>query len=114
MNEPTLINYLELQSHNIAETKAFYGDLFGWTFTDYGPAYISFDNGGIDGGFYLAEQPVQGENRTVLFSAELEAIRDRVIAYGVTLTRDIYSFPGGERFEFNDPSGNRLAVWRTT
>ena len=112
MKQPIAINYIELQSHDIAATKAFYGELFGWQFTDYGPAYVSFDNAGIDGGFYLTDDPQPGENRTVLFSAELETIHDRVIAYGVTLTRDTYTFPGGERFEFNDPSGNRLAVCR--
>ena len=112
MTEPVLINYIELQSHDIAATKAFYSELFGWTFTDFGPAYIAIDNAGLDGGFYLVEQPDPGENRLVLFSAELEQIHDRVVAYGVTLTRDTYTFPGGERFEFNDPSGNRLSVCR--
>lgn len=34
-----------------AETKAFYADVFGWSFTDWGPDYISFDGAGIDGGF---------------------------------------------------------------
>ena len=111
MSEPILINYLELQSHDLDATKTFYSDLFGWTFVDYGPAYCSFNNAGIDGGFYLTEQVKQGENRTILYAANLEAIRDRVVAYGVALTKDIYSFPGGRRFEFVDPSGNRLAVW---
>ena len=51
---PTQINYIELQSHNLDETKAFFSKLFGWQFTDYGPDYISFDNAGIAGGFYLS------------------------------------------------------------
>jgi hypothetical protein len=25
--------------------------------------------------------------------------------------RPIFSFPGGRRFHFTDPSGNELAVW---
>jgi predicted enzyme related to lactoylglutathione lyase len=27
------------------------------------------------------------------------------------VTRAIFSFPGGRRFHFADPSGNELAVW---
>ena len=108
---PTQINYIELQSHNLDETKAFFSKLFGWQFTDYGPDYISFDNAGIAGGFYRTDSPVPGENRTILYTKELESLRDQVVDHGVELTRDIYSFPGGRRFEFNDCSGNRLAVW---
>ena len=32
------INYVELNVHNIDRAKGFYGDAFGWTFTDYGPS----------------------------------------------------------------------------
>jgi uncharacterized protein len=28
-----------------------------------------------------------------------------------TIVRSIFSFPGGRRFHFADPSGNELAVW---
>ena len=109
--EPILINYLELQSRDLDETKAFYSALFSWTFTSYGPSYISFDNAGIDGGFFLVETPKSGENRTVLHSDELEDMQERVRKHGVTLSREIYEFPGGRRFEFDDPSGNKLAIW---
>ena len=34
-----------------------------------------------------------------------------VAAAGGQITQEIFSFPGGRRFEFRDPSGNRLAVW---
>lgn len=108
---PILINYLELQSKDLEETMAFYGDLFEWTFTSYGPSYISFDNAGMDGGFFLVENPKPGENRTVLLSEELELVQEKVRKHGIKLTREIYEFPGGQRFEFDDPSGNKLAVW---
>jgi len=107
------INYLELQSRDLQETETFYSDLFGWTFTQHGPDYMSFDNAGLSGGFFRTDDPQPGENRTILHEPDLEKIRDHVTSQGVELTRDIYSFPGGRRFEFNDPSGNRLAVWAT-
>ncbi len=30
---------------------------------------------------------------------------------GGTITKEIFSFPGGRRFHFCDASGNELAVW---
>ncbi len=34
-----------------------------------------------------------------------------VRAAGGTITKDIYEFPGGRRFELTDPAGNALGVW---
>jgi predicted enzyme related to lactoylglutathione lyase len=31
--------------------KKFYSAAFGWTFTDYGPDYVAFENSGTSGGF---------------------------------------------------------------
>ena len=35
----------------------------------------------------------------------------RVIKAGGKIAREIFSFPGGRRFEYIDPAGNRLGVW---
>jgi predicted enzyme related to lactoylglutathione lyase len=35
----------------------------------------------------------------------------RVKQAGGKIVRSIFSFPGGRRFHFTDPSGNELAVW---
>jgi predicted enzyme related to lactoylglutathione lyase len=34
----------------------------------------------------------------------------RIVAAGGRITLPIFSFPGGRRFHFTDPSGNELAV----
>ncbi len=47
----------------------------------------------------------------VLFATDLEAARDRVVKAGGQIAKDIVSFPGGRRFEYVDPAGNRLGVW---
>jgi predicted enzyme related to lactoylglutathione lyase len=41
----------------------------------------------------------------------LESQERRVKQAGGTIVRAIFSFPGGRRFHFTDPSGNELAVW---
>jgi predicted enzyme related to lactoylglutathione lyase len=36
------INYIEFKSKDIKKTKDFFSNAFHWTFTDYGPTYVSF------------------------------------------------------------------------
>lgn len=107
------INYIELPMTDIAATKAFYSAVFGWTFQDWGPNYISFAGAGIDGGFDMdGTQPATGLGAVVIFySSDLKASRAAIIAAGGQICQDIFSFPGGERFHFIDPNGNELSVW---
>tara|TARA_B100000446_G_scaffold52004_4_gene48129 strand:- start:24750 stop:25100 length:351 start_codon:yes stop_codon:yes gene_type:complete len=114
MKESGKINYIEIPSLDIVATKAFFGAVFHWTFTDYGPDYVAIDNGGIDGGFYKSDQvasTARGSVLVVLYSSELETSLDKVKAGGGKIIKDIFSFPGGRRFHFSDPSGNEYAVW---
>ena len=39
------IDYVELPATDIQATAKFYGEAFGWKFTDYGPDYTSFEDG---------------------------------------------------------------------
>lgn len=107
----TLINYIEISVLDTEKAKAFYGDLFGWTFIDYGPSYVDIQGAGIAGGFDLTESIDGKGTRVILYSKTLEAEYEKLKAYGATITREIYSFPGGRRFEFDDPFGNPLAIW---
>lgn len=52
MKEDSRINYVELPAEDFSKAKAFYGDVFGWTFQDYGDFYCAFNDGSMDGGFY--------------------------------------------------------------
>ena len=47
----------------------------------------------------------------ILYADDLEGTRDKVVACGGRIVEDIFSFPGGRRFQFADPHGNELAVW---
>ena len=105
------IDYIELNVNDIAEAKRFYAEAFGWTFTDYGPEYSSFHDGKREGGFRLVSEVMAGGPLVVMYAVDLEATRDNVAAAGGSIAKDIFSFPGGRRFEFTDPSGTLLAVW---
>jgi predicted enzyme related to lactoylglutathione lyase len=47
----------------------------------------------------------------LLFSEDLDATVAAVEDAGGTIVAGPYAFPGGRRFEFTDPSGNRLGVF---
>ena len=111
MREDGKIDYVELPGTDLPATKNFYGQAFGWTFTDYGPTYAAFGDSGLDGGFQADPEQVPDKPLVVLFATDLEAMLARVTAAGGTVVKPIFSFPGGRRFHFRDPSGNELAVW---
>lgn len=109
------INYIEFNVTDMAAAKQFYAAAFGWEFTDYGPEYAGIQKPGIEGqevgGLRLMEQVAQGGPLVILYSDNLEESVEQVTAAGGTITEPIFSFPGGRRFQFRDPSGNELAVW---
>ncbi len=114
MTDSTLINYTELPCRNLSATKAFFSQVFGWTFTDYGPEYTEFHDKGIVGGFYQANKAsltANGAALLVFYSPELETVLTRIENHGGTVIKPIFDFPGGRRFHFTEPSGNEFAVW---
>ena len=104
-------DYVEFTVHDIAASKAFYGAVFGWSFTDYGPAYASFDDGRIGGGFTTDGTPVPGGPLMVFYVADLDATLAKVRAAGGVIVKPPFTYPGGRRFHFKDPDGNVIAAW---
>ena len=114
MNLHEKINYVELPAKDLTATKAFFESVFGWSFVDYGPEYTAFENQGLDGGFFqsdLASSTEKGAALIVFYSNQLEATLAKVEKAGGSIFRPIFSFPGGRRFHFTEPSGNEFAVW---
>lgn len=108
------IDYIEFATPDLAAAKAFYGAAFGWTFTDYGDEYVGIQGepGGPEvGGFNPRAEPGTTGSLVILYSDDLEATVAAVGAAGGTVVAGPYDFPGGRRFEFTDPAGNRLAAW---
>jgi uncharacterized protein len=105
------INYVEFSSTDLEKTKEFYSRSFNWRFTDYGPTYISFSESGVHGGFEKTEGKIVNGALMVLYHENLDKIKDKIIESGGEISKEIFSFPGGRRFQFLDPSGNELAVW---
>ena len=114
MAENDKINYVEFPARDLKSTEQFYNGAFNWKFTSYGPEYVAFNDGQLDGGFYKADlrsRSEEGAALVVLYSNDLEATQALVEEHGGVICKPIFSFPGGRRFQFFDPNGNELAVW---
>ena len=108
------ITYVELAASDLEKTKTFYNRVFGWNFNDYGPEYTAFEGRSVDCGFFKSDAVSTTKNGAalvVLYSEALEETEKKVVNAGGALTKEIFSFPGGRRFQFTDPNGNELAVW---
>jgi predicted enzyme related to lactoylglutathione lyase len=110
------INYIEFYTSDIERTKQFYSSVFGWSFKDWGPEYIDCraEDSGLALGFAKAEphvRPGKHAPMAVLYSSDLKATEDAIVAAGGSIEVPTFEFPGGRRFHFSDGAGNLLGVW---
>ncbi len=105
------IHFIEIPAPDLAAAKQFYGEVFGWTFQDYGGNYVDFHGAGIEGGFDPRGTPARQGALIVLLAADLDAAEAKVTAAGAPIVAR-HSFPGGRRFHFVDPNGQELAIWQ--
>lgn len=112
MRQTGKLDYIEMPATQgrLDHVKAFYSAAFSWTFTDYGATYSAFSEG-LDGGFDADGREGPTMPLPVLYSENLEESLEAVTNAGGSISRPIFSFPGGRRFHFCDPAGNELAVW---
>ena len=107
------INYVELPAADTAASRDFFAKAFGWSFTDFGPTYAATTGGDVDLGLQGDASEAPKAPLPVIEVADLEATFEAVSAAGGQITRPIFTFPGGRRFEFTDPAGNAIAVAHT-
>ena len=102
------INYVEFASPELEKTQAFFATAFGWDFINFGEKYRDVQGAGIGAGIESAEcrPPL-----VVLETDDLEAMLPVVTDAGAEITKGIFEFPGGRRFQFKEPGGNELAIW---
>ncbi len=105
------IAYIELPTSDIATLRTFYADMFGWTFHNLGDDYAVFQNAGIDGGINPNKNDRTKSPLVVIETDDAGAMQEKVRAAGSTIVMPLFSYPGGKRFHFLDPSGNEMAVF---
>lgn len=107
------IDYIEFVVRDIATTKAFYGDVFGWTFTDYGPDYCEFQDGRLTGGFTTEGTPRPGGPLVVLYGDDLPSLSEKIRKSGGRIVKPIFAFLAADvstsstRTGMSSPSGPR-------
>lgn len=108
------IDNIEFNVKDIARARDFYGKVFGWTFTDYGPTYCEFTDGRLTGGFAIGDAVKPGGPLVILYADNLAETQKRLQEAGAQIVKPVFTFPGGRRFHFKDPDGYELAVWSAT
>lgn len=108
------ISYVEFPAPNAAAlkaNKAFYQSVLGWKFQDWADDYADTSSSGVMSGLNSDPTHQTRAPLAVIYTADLEQLRGRIVQAGGHITREIFSFPGGRRFHYVDPAGNELGAW---
>ena len=108
MTQTFKIDYVEFYAAQLEVTQDFFAKAFGWEFIDYGPDYRDIQGAGTGGGLERSDTKTP---LIILRADDLQAAYDQITAAGARITKEIYTFPGGRRFEFLEPGGTAMAVW---
>lgn len=94
-------------------SKHFFTEVFGWKMSPFGSAYACTMTGDVDLGLQADPDEATTAPLVVVQVDDLQLSLQAVVKAGGVLTKEPFSFPGGRRFHFRDPSGNELAVLKT-
>jgi predicted enzyme related to lactoylglutathione lyase len=103
-------NFIELPTRDLVASELFFKAVFGMNMTGFGPSYACTLTGDVDIGLQADQAEATKAPLPVIEVSDLESTLAAVSALGATVTKPIFSFPGGRRFHFLDPSGNELAA----
>jgi predicted enzyme related to lactoylglutathione lyase len=105
------IDYVEFNVTDLARTKAFYGEAFGWEFKDYGAEYATFEDGHLGGGFAVGRPRRPGGPAQPLRPGPSRQPGQRREGRRQDGAGSLLLSPDGRRFRLADPGGYELAVW---
>jgi predicted enzyme related to lactoylglutathione lyase len=103
--------YVELPVADSEASAVFFERAFGWTLTRFGPSYAGTLGQGTDLGLQGDASEAPAAPLAGIRVGDLEATLAAIEGAGGSITRAIFAFPGGRRFEFREPGGNELAVF---
>lgn len=114
MKKDFIIDLIEMPSasaQDLEKTKNFMSSVFGWEYTSWGDEYTDSASTGITHAFNSDAQHKPAMPMIILYAHELEKTKTEIEKNGGKIVKEIFSFPGGRRFHFIEPSGNLMAVW---
>jgi len=105
--------HAEVRSADPDATRAFFAELFGWTYSDGAFPGYTFVDTGVDGAIPTAIGPLQGGDDAVLFFVgvdDVEATLARAKELGGTTVQPAQKVPGVTFGVFADAQGHRVGV----
>ncbi|MEV5574275.1 VOC family protein [Spirillospora sp. NPDC052269] len=113
-------NYIDIGIPDIARAKAFYGELFGWTFQDLGPDAMGYEAVMLDGRMIAGMVQVSGEDTggshwwNLYFSTDdADATIKRVTDAGGEVVQPVGDvFEHGRMAMLKDPTGAQFGLWQ--
>mgnify|MGYP003523341615 CR=1 FL=1 len=114
MTDP--VNYFEIGTPDPTATRAFFGDVFGWTF---GPSelggygMVNSDSGEFTGGLW--DTTALGSPSWAIFYvevADIQAKLDAAAAHGAQIVLPLVDNGTIQFAHLIEPSGNRFGVWQ--
>lgn len=114
-------DYVELPVVELGPTASFYEEMFGWSFTEYGPTYASTVVDGVEIGLNTEgtvgeQQPPGAGDPTgpmlLLRTDDLAAAATQLGRVEGRVVTEPMTYPGGARLHVRDPSGNVLGIYQ--
>jgi predicted enzyme related to lactoylglutathione lyase len=105
--------HAEIRSADPDATRAFFGELFGWTYSDGAYPGYTFVDTGIEDALPTAISPLQGEHDAVLFFVgvqDVEATLKKAEELGGTIVQAAQQVPGVTFGVFADAQGHQVGV----
>ena len=105
--------HAEIRSADPDATRSFFGELFGWTYSDGAFPGYTFVETGVDGAIATAIGPLQGGADAVLFFVaveDVEATLKRAEELGGTIVQPAQNVPGVTFGVFADAQGHVVGV----
>ena len=105
--------HAEIRSADPDATRTFFGELFGWTYSDGAFPGYTFVDTGVEGALPTAISPLQGDGDAVLFFVgvqDVEATLARAGELGGRIVQPAQQVPGVTFGVFADAQGHLVGV----
>jgi len=110
---PHPVVHAEIRSQDPDATRAFFGELFGWRYSDGAYPGYTFVDTGAEGALPTAISPLQGDGDAVLFFVgveDVEAALARAEQLGGRIVQPVQNVPGVSFGVLADPQGHLVGV----